>query len=59
MAGGIISAILLARGAGRFGFPVGDTARPITGLSTYFRQGVYPHTWNEELAYKMHGTPPP
>lgn len=34
------------------------TARPITGLSTYFRRGVYPHIWNEEWAYKVQGTPP-
>lgn len=34
------------------------TARPITGLFTYFKRGVYPHTWNEEWAYKVQGTPP-
>lgn len=34
------------------------TARPITGLITYFKRGVYPHTWNEEWAYKVQGTPP-
>lgn len=34
------------------------TARPITGPVTYFRRGVYPHTWNEEWAYKVQGTPP-
>lgn len=34
------------------------TARPITGLITYFKRGVYPHTWNEEWAYRVQGTPP-
>lgn len=33
-------------------------ARPITGLFTYFKRGVYPHTWNEEWAYRVQGTPP-
>ncbi|MGH3450992.1 MAG: hypothetical protein ACRDQW_09725 [Haloechinothrix sp.] len=34
------------------------TARPISGFVAYFRRGVYPHTWNEEWAYKVEGTPP-
>ena len=33
-------------------------ARPITGLGTYLRRGVYPHTWHEEWAYRVQGTPP-
>lgn len=33
-------------------------ARPITGPVTYFRRGVYPHTWNEEWAYRVQGSPP-
>lgn len=33
-------------------------ARPITGPVAYFRRGVYPHTWNEEWAYRIEGTPP-
>ncbi|MGH3516112.1 MAG: hypothetical protein ACRDQ7_01570 [Haloechinothrix sp.] len=33
-------------------------ARPIIGLVTYFRRGVYPHTWNEEWAYRVQGKPP-
>lgn len=31
---------------------------PIDGLGAYFMKGVYPHTWNEEWAYKVEGTPP-
>lgn len=27
--------------------------RPITNLSSYFQQGVYPHTWHEEWAYAV------
>lgn len=34
------------------------TARPIDGVRAYFRRGVYPHTWHEEWAYRVQGTPP-
>lgn len=34
------------------------TARPIRGARDYFRRGVYPHTWHEEWAYRVEGTPP-
>lgn len=30
----------------------------ITGFITYFSRGVYPHTWGEEWAYSVEGSPP-
>lgn len=27
--------------------------RPITNFASYFQQGVYPHTWHEEWAYRV------
>ncbi|GAA5102573.1 hypothetical protein [Haloechinothrix salitolerans] len=33
-------------------------ARPIRGIRAYFTRGVYPHTWHEEWAYRVEGTPP-
>ncbi len=32
--------------------------RPIRGVRGYFTRGVYPHTWHEEWAYRVEGTPP-
>lgn len=33
-------------------------AHPIRGIRGYFTRGVYPHTWHEEWAYRVEGTPP-
>jgi hypothetical protein len=33
-------------------------SQPITGFGAYFHRGVYPHTWHEEWAYRVQGTPP-
>lgn len=32
-----------------------STSRPIDGIVSYFRFGVYPHVWNEEWAYRVAG----
>jgi hypothetical protein len=32
--------------------------RPISSFSRYFEVGVYPHVWNEAIAYRIQGTPP-
>lgn len=32
--------------------------RPIDNVRAYFQRGVYPHTWHEEWAYRVQGTPP-
>jgi hypothetical protein len=32
--------------------------RPIRSFRDYFMRGVYPHTWHEEWAYSVGGTPP-
>ena len=32
--------------------------RPINSLGRYFEIGVYPHVWNEAIAYRIQGTPP-
>ena len=32
--------------------------RPISSLGRYFEIGVYPHVWNEAIAYRVQGTPP-
>lgn len=34
------------------------TNRPINSFGRYFEVGVYPHVWNEEIAYAIQGTPP-
>lgn len=31
---------------------------PINRFSRYFEIGVYPHVWNEAIAYRIQGTPP-
>ncbi|WP_027345342.1 hypothetical protein [Hamadaea tsunoensis] len=33
-------------------------AAPINRLGRYFEIGVYPHVWNEAIAYRIQGTPP-
>ena len=32
--------------------------RPIRSVRDYFMRGVYPHTWHEQWAYAVEGTPP-
>jgi hypothetical protein len=32
--------------------------RPINSFGRYFEVGVYPHVWNEAIAYRIQGTPP-
>jgi hypothetical protein len=32
--------------------------RPISSIGRYFEVGVYPHVWNEAVAYRIQGTPP-
>lgn len=32
--------------------------KPIRSLGNYFMCGVYPHTWHEEWAYAVEGSPP-
>jgi hypothetical protein len=32
--------------------------RPIRSVRDYFMRGVYPHTWHEEWAYSVGGSPP-
>jgi hypothetical protein len=32
--------------------------RPISSFGRYFEIGVYPHVWNEAIAYRIQGTPP-
>lgn len=34
------------------------TNRPINRFTRYFEIGVYPHVWNEAIAYRIQGTPP-
>lgn len=34
------------------------TNRPINSFGRYFEVGVYPHVWNEAIAYRIQGTPP-
>jgi hypothetical protein len=31
---------------------------PINGFGRYFEIGIYPHVWNEAIAYRVQGTPP-
>lgn len=31
---------------------------PINRFTRYFEIGVYPHVWNEAIAYRIQGTPP-
>ncbi|NUR28786.1 MAG: glycine zipper family protein [Catenulispora sp.] len=33
-------------------------AAPINRIGRYFEVGVYPHVWNEAIAYRIQGTPP-
>ncbi|SCG45581.1 glycine zipper family protein [Micromonospora halophytica] len=34
------------------------TNAPINRFTRYFEIGVYPHVWNEAIAYRIQGTPP-
>lgn len=34
------------------------TNAPINRFARYFEIGVYPHVWNEAIAYRIQGTPP-
>jgi hypothetical protein len=34
------------------------TNAPINKFTRYFEIGVYPHVWNEAIAYRIQGTPP-
>jgi hypothetical protein len=34
------------------------STRPINSFGRYFEVGVYPHVWNEAIAYRIQGTPP-
>ncbi len=34
------------------------TNKPIDSFGQYFTRGVYPHTWHEEWAYSVEGSPP-
>ncbi|MFE9689315.1 glycine zipper family protein [Micromonospora sp. NPDC005806] len=34
------------------------TNAPINRFTRYFEIGVYPHVWNEVIAYRIQGTPP-
>jgi hypothetical protein len=34
------------------------TNAPINKFTRYFEIGVYPHVWNEVIAYRVQGTPP-
>ncbi|MDG4800484.1 glycine zipper family protein [Micromonospora sp. WMMD980] len=34
------------------------TNAPINRCTRYFEIGVYPHVWNEAIAYRIQGTPP-
>ena len=34
------------------------TNAPINAFTRYFEIGVYPHVWNEAIAYRIQGTPP-
>ncbi|WBB52624.1 glycine zipper family protein [Verrucosispora sp. WMMD573] len=34
------------------------TGAPINRFTRYFEIGVYPHVWNEAIAYRIQGTPP-